>query len=65
MRVEPHSIGSVIHITKRGARGLLIVRDENEQARFVRGLCYLNDMFRDQFWDKATRDINLGIRPEN
>lgn len=65
MRVEPHSIGSILHVTKRGSRGLLIVRDEDERARFVRGLCYLNDMFRDQFWDKVMRNIRLGIRPEN
>ncbi len=65
MRVEPHTIGSIVHVIKRGARGLLIVRDEGERARFVRGLCYLNDVFRDQFWDKATRDTHLGVRPEN
>ena len=65
MRVEPHTIGSIVHVVKRGARGLLIVRDEIERARFVRGLCYLNDVFRDQFWDKATCDTILGVRQEN
>lgn len=65
MRVEPHSIGSIVHVIKRGARGLLIVRDEDERARFVRGLCYLNDTFREQFWDKSTRKIHLGVRLEN
>jgi len=65
MRVEPHAIGSIVHVVKRGARGLLIVRDKEERERFVRGLCYLNDMFRDQFWDKSTRDTHLGIRPES
>lgn len=65
MRVEPRLVGSIAHVIKRGARGLLIVRDKNEQERFVRGLCYLNDSFRDQFWDKATRDLGLGVRPEN
>ena len=65
MRVEPHPIGSIVHVIKRGARGLLIVRDDDERARFVRGLCYLNDVFRDQFWDRSIRDINLGVRPEN
>lgn len=62
MRVEPHSIKSIVHVIQRGSRGLLIVRDKNEQARFIRGLCYLNDTFRDQFWDKATRNIQLGSR---
>ena len=65
MRVERNAIGSIVHVIKRGARGLLIVRDEDERVRFIRGLCYLNDVFRDQFWDKSTRDICLGIRPEN
>lgn len=65
MRVEPHTTGSIVHVTKRGARGLLIVRDEDERIRFVRELCYLNDTFRDQFWDKATRNIRLGVRPES
>lgn len=65
MRVEPHSVGSIVHVMKRGSRGLLIVRDKDEQTRFVRGLCYLNDKFRDQFWDKATCKVQLGVRPEN
>lgn len=65
MRVEPRSVKSIVHAIQRGSRGLLIVRDKDEQTRFVRGLCCLNDTFRDQFWDKATRNIQLGNRPDD
>ena len=54
-----------MHVIQRGSRGLLIVRDKDEKLRFVRGLCYLNDKFRDPFWDKITRKFRIGDRPES
>ena len=43
MRVEPYGIGSVVHVVKRGARGMDIVNDEADRWRFVRLLYLLND----------------------
>ena len=47
MRVEPYGVGSVLHVIKRGARGMDIVRDEGDCWRFVRSLYLLNDHFQD------------------
>lgn len=44
MRVEPHGVGAIMHIIKRGARGMPIVRDENDSIDFRRLLLYLNDV---------------------
>lgn len=55
MRVEPHEIGSVMHVIKRGARGMEIVRDEADRQRFVRLLYLLNDQH--QTADRHEHDI--------
>jgi len=46
MRVEPYGVGSVLHVIKRGARGMEIVRDESDRWRFVRNLYILNDHYQ-------------------
>jgi REP element-mobilizing transposase RayT len=46
MRVEPYSVGSVLHVTKRGARGMEIVRDNTDRWRFVRNLFIFNDHYQ-------------------
>jgi len=46
MRVEPYNVGSVVHIIKRGARGMKIVRDESDRWRFMRNLFILNDHYQ-------------------
>lgn len=43
MRVDPHGVGSVLHVIKRGARGADIVRDVRDKEHFLRSLYYLND----------------------
>ncbi len=50
MRVEPYSVGSYLHIVKRGARGLNIVRDESDRWRFLRMLFLLNDKHFSKNW---------------
>ena len=47
MRVEPHGIGSVLHVVKRGARGMDIVQDADDRRHFVRSLFFLNDTYQD------------------
>ena len=63
MRVEPHSIDSFVHVTKRGTRGLPIVKDEADRRRFVRLLYYANDQYRDYFWEANTAGLGNFGRP--
>ncbi len=53
MRVEPFTIGSYVHILKRGARGLNIVEDSSDKYRFLALLYYMNDEFIDDNWIRA------------
>src|SRR2546430_1745415 len=64
MRVEPHSIGSYVHTLKRGARGMPITQDERDRDRFPQLLCYMNDQFKDDFWERNTAKLELFARPE-
>ena len=65
MRVEPHSLDSFVHVTKRGTRGLPIVRDDADKRRFVRLLYYANDQHRDYFWEASTFGLGEFGRPVN
>lgn len=50
MRVEPYSVGSFLHVLKRGGRGSLIVRDEADRWRFLKMLFLLNDKHFSKNW---------------
>lgn len=65
MRVEPFSVGSVVHLTKRGARGTDIVRDSGDRHRFVKSLFLLNDTYIGQNLDRETTDLPLFERPDH
>lgn len=73
MRVEPFEVGSVVHVVKRGARGMEIVRDVSDQWRFARILYLLNDIYQDPLrsggrWRKSdlrsVEEQSLFVRPE-
>jgi len=63
MRVEPFSVGSIIHVTKRGTRGMDIVRDSHDKDRFVRSLFLLNDTYTGANWHRETSGLPLFERP--
>jgi len=63
MRVEPHTIDSIVHVVKRGARGLSIVRDIHDQKRFPRILYHLNDSYRDEYWERSISERDPFMRP--
>lgn len=65
MRVEPYTEGSFVHVVKRGARGLPIVRDNTDCWRFARLLYHMNDEYKDDFWERSTADFDLFERPES
>lgn len=64
MRVEPYGVDSILHITKRGTRGMDIVRDTADRERFLRSLFYLNDTFLDENWRKTVAHLNLFVWPD-
>ena len=65
MRVEPRSIGSVVHVIQRGTRGLNIVRSKRDRVRFSELLFYLNDSYTDPNWLKAMKFCAPFERPEH
>lgn len=64
MRVEPHVVGSYLHIIKRGARGLPITADEWEQKRFLKLLFQMNDEFLDINWEQSLSTGSPFDRPD-
>lgn len=53
MRRGPRPVGCYMHITKRGARGMEIVRDDSDRWRFVKLLYYLNNNnYRHLEWEQ-------------
>jgi len=67
MRKEPYTVGSIVHVVKRGARGLPIVRNESDKWRFLTLLYFLNDKNRPiDNWKQDIRNVKTGfhtIRP--
>ena len=65
MRVEPHAVGSIMHIIKRGTRGMEIVRDDQDRFNFVRSLYILNDYYQDNNWRTYISGKPLFYRPKS
>jgi putative transposase len=65
MRVEPYGIGSILHVTKRGTRGMDIVRDTHDSQRFNKAIFYLNDSFSDSNWVQNLKSCGPFERPEH
>jgi|SRR3989344_465746 len=65
MRIEPFFVGSVIHVTKRGGRGIDIVHDFEDRYRFVKTLFLLNDTYFDPYCHRETVNLPLFERPEH
>jgi putative transposase len=64
MRKEPFGVGSIVHAMKRGARGMPITKDFADQMRFARLLYFLNDEYKDDFWEDATSRLRQFERPK-
>lgn len=63
MRVETHTVGSIVHVIKRGARGMDIVRDDNDRHRLIKSMFILNDVFVDDNWKRDTAGLGQFERP--
>jgi hypothetical protein len=68
MRREPYSIGSIVHIVKRGARGISFLRDEEDRYRLLLQLAHFNDEHVSPYWfrDLLAEDKQHGFeRPSS
>lgn len=68
MRKEEFSVGSYVHVVKRGTRGLPIVRDDADRFRFLLMLTHFNDEFSSLNWYRDLKDVSLHnslLRPEH
>ena len=68
MRKEDFTVGSYIHVVKRGTRGLPIVLDESDRFRFLLMLTHFNDTFAPLNWYRDLEDVDLHnslLRPEH
>ncbi|MDO8620381.1 MAG: transposase [bacterium] len=59
MRREPFTVGSYVHIVKRGARGLPIVQDFGDSWRVLLMLNHFNDHFHAVDWFRDLMDEGL------
>lgn len=59
MRQEDITVGSYVHVVKRGTRGLPIVRDDHDRFRFLLMLTHFNDSFAPPNWYRDLQDENL------
>ncbi len=64
MRREPYTVGSIVHVIKRGARGMEIVRDDSDKWRFIKMLYYLNDKNHSEYWERDVSSIKKGLHFE-
>ncbi|KKT56308.1 MAG: hypothetical protein UW50_C0003G0003 [Candidatus Wolfebacteria bacterium GW2011_GWA1_44_24] len=65
MRIEPYTVGSIVHALKRGARGMDIVMDKADSWQFMKSLYLLNDVYSNRNWHRETADLPLFKRPES
>lgn len=62
MRKEPYSVGSFVHVYKRGTRKMPIVRDDADRWRFLKLIRYVNDQNLPRNWE---RDIGPDLIRQN
>ncbi len=63
MRVEPYGLDSIVHVVKRGARGLDIVKDGNDRRDFANLLFHLNDTHNSVHWRREIAAEKPFTRP--
>ena len=59
MRKEPFTVGSIVHVIKRGSRGTNIVRDDLDRWRFVLMLRHFNDESVSENWFRELMNEKL------
>jgi hypothetical protein len=64
MESGPYSAQPILHITKRGGRGLPIVKDDADRYRFLKCLYFLNDANHPTPWERDVDAISAGLHFE-
>jgi putative transposase len=67
MRKEPFTVGSYVHVVKRGGRGVPIVRDDSDRWRFMLMLRHFNDSATTVHWFRDLMDEKIAhtfLRPK-
>ena len=59
MRKEPFTVGSYVHVIKRGARGMPIVQDKGDRWRFMLMLNHFNDHVVSESWYRDLMDEKI------
>lgn len=59
MRKEPYTVGSYVHVMKRGARGMPIVQDDGDRWRFMLIVNHFNDHFHSESWYRDLLDEDI------
>jgi hypothetical protein len=60
MRKEPFGVGDYVHVIKRGARGMHLVRDESDRWRFLLLLRHCNDSRSlQENWYRELMDLKM------
>lgn len=59
MRKELFTVGSFVHVIKRGTRGFPIVRDDGDRWRFMLMLSHFNDHFHSDSWFRDLVDEEI------
>src|SRR3989344_1016044 len=57
MRVEPFTVGSFLHVVKRGARGMNITGSADDKDRLLRVLFYMNDKHLSHDWEEEIENL--------
>lgn len=68
MRKEPFAVGSYVHVLKRGAKKMPIVKDDADRWRFLKLLRYLNDAQAPRHWEREITREHIShnfARPEH
>lgn len=56
MRREPYGVGSIIHVVKRGARGLAFLKEASDYDQLLLMLAHFNDKPARPFWYRELQD---------
>lgn len=59
MRKEPFTVGSYVHVIKRGSRGANIVIDDADRWRFILMLRHFNDEYVSENWFRELMDEKI------
>src|SRR5690606_40372877 len=61
MSGKAYQVGSIVHVIKRGSRGLPIVKSNGDRYRFLKLLYFLNDATHPINWERDVDEVQKGL----